>query len=243
MREYLQLIKGFKTIKIVHREYNMGLAKSIISGVTETLNKYDTVIILEDDIVVSPNYLEYMNKALEKYKDEDMVQSVTGYCYPIKEDLPENFFLKLFTCYGWGTWKRAWDLFEEDISKLYPFVKDKRRYDIDNSYPFYKMLKAKVNGNLDSWAVNFNTVSFINNKLNLHPRKSLITNIGFDSSGINCTGSDWLKTELCKDKIEIIDLEIKEDEESFKKLKRFFNSMRIVRIKGRIIKELGMFRK
>jgi len=243
LRKYLKTINGFKNIKIIHREDNLGLVESIITGVTEVINQYGTAIILEDDIIVSPYYLEYMNEALEKYKDEDKVQSITGYCYPIKEELPENFFLRLFSCQAWGTWKRAWDLFDEDINKLYPLVKDKKRYDINNSYPFYKMLKAKVNGKLNSWAVNFNTVSFINNKLNLYPKKSLVTNIGFDSSGTNCTSSNWLQSDLYDKKIEVIDLEVKEDEDSFNKLKRFFNSMRMIRIKGRILKEIGRLKK
>jgi GT2 family glycosyltransferase len=93
VRQYLRTISGFKSVKIIERDCNIGLAQSIISGVTQVINEYGRVIVMEDDLVTSPFFLRYMNDALECYENEDKVISIHGYCYPISV-LPETFFLK-----------------------------------------------------------------------------------------------------------------------------------------------------
>ena len=102
VRSYLKTIRGFTKIEIIERTNNFGLAKSIISGVTYVVNKYGRVIVLEDDLVTSPYFLIYMNKALDIYKNDDMVASIHGYIYPVKKALPETFFLRGADCWGWG---------------------------------------------------------------------------------------------------------------------------------------------
>ena len=107
VREYIRTISGFKQIIIIEREKNYGLANSIISGVTEIVNKYGKIIVLEDDLVTSKYFLSFMNDALEIYKDENKVICIHGYIYPIKSELPETFFIKGADCWGWATWKRG----------------------------------------------------------------------------------------------------------------------------------------
>ena len=118
VRKYLKTIDGFKSIEIFEKENNLGLSNSIISGVTEVVNRYGKIIVLEDDLVVSPYFLEFMNNALVKYENEEKVISIHGYIYPIKNKLPETFFIKGADCWGWATWKRGWDLFEPNGQKL-----------------------------------------------------------------------------------------------------------------------------
>ena len=104
VRQYIRQIGGFKSVAIVEREFNLGLARSIIDGVTAIVNKYGRIIVLEDDMVTSPYFLTYMNEALEKYADDERVASSNGYVYPVDQPLPEAFFLPGADCWGWATW-------------------------------------------------------------------------------------------------------------------------------------------
>lgn len=118
VRKYLASINDFKLITVVERETNFGCAASIIGGITEIVNRYGQIIIVEDDIVTSPYFLRYMNEALEFYRDEERVVCIHGYLYPVKKKLPDTFFLKGADIWGWATWKRGWDLYENDSQKL-----------------------------------------------------------------------------------------------------------------------------
>ena len=118
VREYIRNIQGFKRLHIVEQPENKGLASNIISGVTDLVEKYGRVIVLEDDLIVSPWFLTFMNEALETYKDEENIVNVNGHLLKGKEPFPETFLLSFANSWGWGTWKRGWDLFEPDGEKL-----------------------------------------------------------------------------------------------------------------------------
>ena len=117
VREYIKTINGFKEITIILRDKNWGLADSIIDGVTKIVNEYGRIIVLEDDLVTSPYFLKFMNEGLTMYENEDKVASIHGYIYPI-DNLPNTFFIKGADCWGWATWKRAWDVFEPNGQKI-----------------------------------------------------------------------------------------------------------------------------
>ena len=114
VRSYLSEITGFRSKKVIHRDRNFGLAESIIQGVTEVLQKSEKVIVLEDDMVVSPYFLTYMNDALDQFVDDDRVISIHGYVYPVEQELPEAFFIPGADCWGWATWRRGWEIFNSD---------------------------------------------------------------------------------------------------------------------------------
>jgi len=144
IRNYLKTISGFKHLEIIKKEKNEGLANSIIAGVTDIVNKYGKVIVLEDDLVSSPYFLQFMNDALNLYENEERVASVHGYVYPIKGTLPDTFFLKHTSSWGWGTWKRAWELFEPDGKKLMQILEQKKlinELNINGTYNFVGMLR------------------------------------------------------------------------------------------------------
>lgn len=189
VRHYIHSLSGFKSVNIIKRENNFGLANSIIIGVTEMFEHSDRVIVLEDDMVTSPYFLRYMNKMLEIYKDEERVISIHGYVYPIRGELPETFFLRGADCWGWATWRRGWQLFECDGKKLFNELKKQHldhAFDFNGSFPYTKMLKDQIAGKNCSWAIRWSASAFINNKLTLYPGKSLVRNIGNDSSGTHC---------------------------------------------------------
>ena len=121
VREYIHSISGFKSVTIFEREENWGLAKNIIAGVTEIVNKYGKVIVLEDDHSVAPFFLQYMNEALCRFENNKDIVSIHGYVYPHKEKLPETFLIKGADCWSWATWKDAWALFNPDAALLYSY--------------------------------------------------------------------------------------------------------------------------
>lgn len=240
VRNYIKEINGFKEVIIIKSEKNLGLAESIIKGVTEVINKYGKVIVLEDDMITSPFYLQYMNDALDIYEHDDNVISIHGYIYPIKGKLPVSFFLKGADCWGWATWKRGWVLFEKDGKKLLDTL-EKR--DLIFDFNFYgkanylNMLKDQIGGKNDSWAVRWYASAYLNNKLTLYPGKSLVHNIGNDNSGTHCEDSDNFKVRIYSKPLKLRRICIKENNKVKKKFSRFFSDNKIKNKRMNIIKE------
>jgi GT2 family glycosyltransferase len=141
VRSYLKTINSFKKVAVIERDKNFGLAESIIAGVTEIVNRYGRIIVLEDDMVTSPYFLKYMNDALEIYKDEEKVISIHGYIYPVRDKLPETFFLRGADCWGWATWKRGWDLFDPDGRKL---LEQLQKRNLTRTFDFEIRCKGKT---------------------------------------------------------------------------------------------------
>lgn len=176
-REYIHSISGFKSIKIIEREKNMGLANSIVDGVTSVVNQYGRVIVLEDDLSVSPYFLKYMNEGLDRYENRDDIVSIHGYIYPVKSKLPEVFLIKGADCWGWATWKRGWDIFSFNAKSLYEQIIASHRekeFDFNYSYPYMDMLKRQIDGSAGSWAVCWYASAFLKNKYTVYPGQSLV---------------------------------------------------------------------
>jgi hypothetical protein len=186
VRDYVKTIRGFKSIEIIESDINKGLAKSIISGVCRTLERHEKIVIVEDDMITSPFFLSYMNRALDLYENNAEVISIHGYVYPVSQALPETFFLKGADCWGWATWRRGWELFNPDGEFLLKELKRKKltkKFDFYGAYPFTRMLKKQISGKNDSWAIRWYASAFLQNKLTLYPGTSLVQNIGNDTSG------------------------------------------------------------
>lgn len=192
---------GFKSIKMINRRSNYGLAKNITLGLNETLSGYTKVIVLEDDILTSRGFLTYMNHFLNFYENDFEVMHISGHMYDIDvSGLKDTFFLQLGTCWGWGTWARAWEKFNKNYSLLNNDFKDlKFQFDLDNSYKFSNQLELNQKGKINTWAVFWYQSIFLNNGLSLHPKITLTQNIGFDNSGVNSTQSNFFNVaELSK---------------------------------------------
>ena len=192
-REYIRTLKdvngnangNFKSVTIIEREKNWGLANSLIAGITEIVNKYGRVIVVEDDLILSPYFLQFMNEALEKYKDDERVGAISAFICPIKEELPETFFMRYFHCWGWATWKRGWDLLNTDTRCLLRKMRFRKNgFDIGGAYG--NLYCQKV-GLVDSWWVRLYASFYLKGKLTLYPGSSLVSNKGIDGSGTHCT--------------------------------------------------------
>lgn len=198
VRQTIQKEKWCKEVVIVERDENFGLAKSVIVGVTEIVNKYGKIIVLEDDIKVSKHFLEYMNNALVAYELENKVAGISAFCYPNQGQLKSTYFLPIGCSWGWSTWARSWVNFEKEASKLIHSIKEQNLVAHFNfgGYQFYKMLQNQCDEIIDSWAVRFYASFFLRSQLFLYPEKSLVRNIGFDTSGTHTSQSDgYFNTE------------------------------------------------
>lgn len=199
VREYVRGIKGFATLTVHESVINKGLADSIVDGVTNTVNTYGRAIVVEDDLVTSPYFLRYMNDALETYADVPDVMHVAAHMLDIDpEGLPEAFFMRQSSCWGWGTWKRAWQYFSRDseyfINTFTPAMR--HAFNLDGAYDYWAQLMANHEGRLKTWAVYWYASVFARNGLCLHPRQSLVQNIGFDGSGQNCSVNEMASLQV-----------------------------------------------
>lgn len=230
VRDYLQTIEGFRSVTINNRPHNYGLAKSIIDGVSEVLLHHERIIVVEDDMVTSPYFLTYMNEALECFADDDRVISVHGYVYPVQQALPEAFFLRGADCWGWATWRRGWVHFNPDGQALLDELERRglsKEFDFNGSYEYSKMLKDQIKGRNDSWAIRWYASAFLADKLTLYPGRSLVHNIGNDSSGTHCGSDASYDVKLSGAVINLLGLKVAESKVARAAFEAFFWSIKV----------------
>ncbi len=226
-RKIARSISGFKSVHLTEHTAHQGLAASIINGVTQIVNEYGKIIVLEDDLLTSPYALQYFNDALQRYEAEDRVMQISGYMFPLKEatvSLPETFFFRSISSWGWATWKRAWQHFEPDINVLYAQFDRQKIYDfsIEGSMNYWKQLLDFRKGRNQSWAIRWHASVFLRNGLVLHPAKSLIENIGHDGTGVHSIIEDTYDVTLSRKPVTYFPDNIAEDPAAFNAIKHFF---------------------
>lgn len=198
-RQFIRTIQGFKEVTIIEREQNWGLARSIIDGVTTQVNRFGRVIVMEDDLIAAPYFLQFMNDALETYKDEPRVGHIQGCDFTQDASLPDTFLIKWTGSWGWATWDRAWKLFNPNGKELLRQLEERnltRRFDFNGTYGYTRMLRRQIEGKNNSWAIRWNASLFLADILSLNAGRSLIQNNGFDGSGTNCGGGGLYNSTL-----------------------------------------------
>lgn len=206
VRTFIRSIQGFKKITITERTENWGLARSIIDGVTTLINRYGRVIVLEDDLVVAPHFLQFMNDALETYRDEERVGHIQACDFTHDPSLPDTFFIKWTGSWGWGTWDRAWKHFNADGKALLAELESRKltyTFDFNGKYGYTRMLRRQIEGKNNSWAIRWNASLFLKDILSLNVGKSLVQNEGFDGSGTNCGGGGLYASELYMERLPV----------------------------------------
>jgi hypothetical protein len=186
-------------VRLVTRRENMGLAASIVDGVTRVVGEYGKIIVLEDDLVTSPGFLAYCNAALELYADDERVMHIAGYMYPqlrlpFTQRLPDTFFSTFMSCWGWATWKRAWEHFNPSAASLLDSIRSAHamtRFDLDgNTRSMSFQLEKNASGALRTWAIKWYASIFLADGLCLFPGRSLVRNIGNDGTGTHTDRTD-----------------------------------------------------
>jgi hypothetical protein len=184
-REIAKSKNWAKETILIENEKNQGLTNAVIKGIDLIFQSFDKIIVLEDDLILSPYFLKYINSGLEIYKDVQNVYSINGYIFPIKTDRVDTFLNPMATSsWGWGTWKSKWGVYEkineDNRNKILANVHLTNRFNFAD-YDFSSMILNK-----NSWAINWYFYVFARNGLGVFPSKTLVKNIGFDGSGTNC---------------------------------------------------------
>ena len=206
VRAFIRSIQGFKKITITERAENWGLARSIIDGVTTLINRYGRVIVLEDALVVAPHFLQFMNDALETYRDEERVGHIQACDFTHDPSLPDTFLIKWTGSWGWATWDRAWKHFNADGKALLTELESRKltyTFDFNGKYGYTRMLRRQIEGKNNSWAIRWNASLFLKDILSLNVGKSLVQNEGFDGSGTNCGGGGLYASELYMERLPV----------------------------------------
>ena len=231
VRAYAASITGFAAVEVVQRPRNFGLAASIIDGVTTMLARHERVIVVEDDLVVSPHFLAYMNDGLERYADDKKVASIHAYIYPLHQPVPETFFLRGADCWGWATWSRAWAHFRADGPALLKELKARRltgAFDFDGPAGFTEMLENQIKGLNNSWAIRWHAATFLDGMLTLYPGRSLVHNIGNDGSGTHRTDDtqNIFSQSLTDTPVTVSRIPLEEDRQARAAVRDYFRRVR-----------------
>jgi len=246
VRNYIKDINGYYDIVIKQRKGNYGLAKSIIEGISEIFRNNEKIIVLEDDIVTSPKFLEFMNNSLEFYDEISSVYSISGYSFPI--EIPpkydqEIYFLRRSSSWCWATWKDRWEQALWDNSFYKKKISDnitRKNFNIGGS-DLTPMLVKQVNNKIDSWAIRWAFTHYLNNGNCVFPVKSLVKNIGTDATGTNFdskTSKYNVELDESDNKIKFTDL-VHVNSDIEKQVRKIVRPGIITRIKNNLLSLLG----
>lgn len=228
VREYINDISGFKTVEIIEQQINIGLANSIVSGVSEIINRYGTAIVLEDDVEVSEFFLQYMNETLVAFYDKKSIWHISALGYPVDTTLiaDDIFCWRTMDCgWGWATWADRWRHFEKNTYKLMAeFSKaDIKKFNLDGAENFWRQVLLNKKGKINTWAVYWYAVIFKNNGLCVSPRLSYAKNIGFDGMGEHCgDGNPYVNIQMAHGLPNNYNIELCENEEVTRLIKLFY---------------------
>lgn len=246
VRTFLKQIHGFKSVSIIEQSQNKGLASSIIDGVTEVVNKFGRIIVIEDDVLSSPYFLSYMNKSLNFFLNNKKIISIGSWNYfHQSEKDSEYFLLRLPDSIAWATWSDRWCLFEKDTHKLKENIDDlnlKNYFNLDGAYDYYQMLNDQINAKISSWCIRWTAVACINQMLTVYPAQSMTKHIGFDG-GTHCQGEDWnINLQLSKKEIILVENRHFEDNNFLESRKAYFQVSLFSKLKSKFINYYNFFK-
>jgi hypothetical protein len=236
---------GFKSVKIITSEQNMGLANSIISGVSRLVNEYGKVIVFEDDLLSSPYTLRYFNEALKRYEQDDEVMHIGAYMFDLEDKgLPEAFFFRAAFSWGWATWGRAWKSFEPDIDALINQFDAQKitQFSIEGSMNFWKQMLDFKSGKNNSWAIRWYASIFLKGGLTLNPLHSLIHNIGHDGSGVHSNIENTYKVQIAQKPVMHYPSLLQENIAAYQAIKHFLKNRKgnLLQRGFRLIRQMGI---
>jgi hypothetical protein len=201
VRGHIRGISGFKSVTLFESDMNKGLANSIISGVTKVIDLYGSVIVLEDDLVTSPNFLDFMNSALAFYADNGKIFSISGYTLDLpslRNNPGDSYVAYRASSWGWGTWKDRWDAVDWKVKDY-----DRFKYDLSQQIRFMRggsdmplMLWKQMNGRIDSWAIRWCFDQFKKDLLTVFPVRSKVINTGTGENATHTKNGARFETTL-----------------------------------------------
>jgi hypothetical protein len=228
VRKIVRSERWCREVHVIESDVNMGLAESIIGGIGRTISISEELIILEDDLILSPVTLGYLNSALEFYRDEEKVMSISAYMFPLeKKKNRDNFFLQLDATWGWATWSRAWKKFQPDAAALKKQLQQSGKmkiFDFGSTGECPKLLDMQINQLIDSWGIRWHASIVIENGLTLYPASSFINNAGMDGSGTHrLVSKKYFNSKLNQSTVHHFPIVVEENQDTRKTLEIFYS--------------------
>ena len=217
----------FLNLNISQNEKNLGLSESILGGIDKVLLTHDRVIVLEDDLELSPNFLRFINRGLEVHKSDLSVASIQGFSMIELKSSETSYFLRGADCWGWATWSNRWESLVRDPRILLEQIRNKkltRDFDLKGAYPYTNMLERNCNKAIDSWAIRWHASMFLEGKMSLYPAVSLVNNMGRDGSGTHGGSQEEVQATLTDEPIEYMWTKPQETPRIVRKLRRKLRS-------------------
>lgn len=201
VRKYIRTIDGFQSVTIIERERNLGLSQSIVDGMTQLCSDRGRAIAVEDDVLTAPDFLTFVNRGLERYKDEPRVFSIGAFSLPIATPRTysyDAFCSYRFHCWGWGTWKDRWEKADWSVKDFAEFMADREKQKRFNrgGDDLSWLLARHMEGKIDSWDTVWAYTHSKHDAVALLPVCSKAYNIGFDGTGVHCRKASYRQTSL-----------------------------------------------
>ena len=193
-----QIVSGINhsQVTVIKSPINIGLAASVIAGVTKLTREFGSVIVVEDDLIVNSRFLKFLNDALHRYVSDNIVMQVSGHTFVSNTGrFDAATFFPFTTTWGWASWRRAWSQFDPASSGWESLFHDRElrlMFDLGGAYPYSTMLERQMFGKIDSWGIRWNWSVFKQRGLVLYPPRSLVSNVGYGSSATH-TRWGWLR--------------------------------------------------
>lgn len=239
VRALVRSTSGFRSVTLIERDSNLGLARNIIDGVTDACGHYGRVIVLEDDIVTAPSFLEFMNRALDRYADDPKVWHISGWNYPIDDSgLGEVFFWRLMNCWGWGTWANRWQYFQKNPQRLVDAWGTEKihRFNLDGAHDFWSQVTANCAGRINTWAIFWYATIFEKGGLCLNPTRTQVVNVGHDGTGQNCGKTDVFLAKPVAQNITALPAACSESELAVTRVSAFYRMLVIKQRAERVLR-------
>lgn len=228
IREVAEVVLSVRPdARLTRRTNNFGVAKSVSTAVSDALTQFEQVIVIEDDLELSPQFLRYMLDGLELYRAERRVASIHGYTIPMSELPHATYLLRGTDCWGWGTWRESWKHYRHDSAALLKELKRKSlesHFTLKHSSPHLALLESAEKGEVDSWAIRWHASVFLAGGLTLNPSVSLVRNAGMDGSGTHSGSTKLYESPVSIAPIAVECIPLAESKEAFQAYRRFYKT-------------------
>ena len=201
VRQILDGASGFRTIHRDYAEKNIGCADSVIRGISQLLATHPSAIIVEDDLITAPNFLDFMNQCLDEYVDNHRVYSIAGYTMPFQQPATypsDAYCIPRHSPWGWATWANRWQSVDWDMTDYADFERDKwqQKEFMRGGSDLLGMLRDQMEGRADAWDIRFCYNRFKMDGVTVYPTVSKVENIGFGKEATHTNIYNRYKTKL-----------------------------------------------
>ncbi len=174
-------------------EQNLGCGVRISTGLSWVFEHVEEAIILEDDCLPHPTFFTFCSEMLERYRNEPQVMSVSGCLFARSPNPQSYYFSHYLSCWGWATWRRAWQQFDFEMAKLPELLEQGWLHQYLPSQEIADFWERRFRAVYESergdvWSYQFQFASWVHNALSIRANANLIANIGMDADATHTQG-------------------------------------------------------